>query len=752
MTFRVKKVFRLVLLTGVIGLAYLSLLTISDFSLQHSTREALFLNLRVLYNRLYANTLNLKVDDLRQKANEILTEKFKDYSPPSLQYLRSDYKLPTKILIPQYFVSASEVTTRKPLLQPFDPRFTLSVYLRWIRENPGKSIPFHWSDWVDLSALNQYILLPDERKETCQKLFELTEDQRKQSSVLQIEQYCVNEKSFPLGYKVTGFPRAQSRENNVILAKSYLYSSFPSPSQLVFLTNNHGSYLVEINDRKNELKQSLLQNKLPEEIFVSRDSTHVDVLDSYRLLIETQKPQVEYHDDPLQIHLDESFFDIDIDNTIMALGKVSKKRQEESYLSSLKYSKEVKQPKKSFREVKLLKSDSQRVFGDHHDWRFFNGLTINTDKQAIVLHRIMKSYLLFCRTHGLITWIAHGSLLSWYWNGMIFPWDADTDVQMPIRDLHRLARDFNQSLVIENIGHDMRGYPLNEMDFNGMGTYYIDVGTSITHREYENGLNNIDARFIDVQTGLYVDITGLAVSNEKAPGRYDGLRPTNPEPETNRINNKLSKLYNCRNRHFASLSELSPLVKSVVQNEVGYVPQNFSPLLKNEYRIEGMLEFSFNGYYYLSAMRLWVKASFLIDYTKNPGNWIDHHTRLSQREISVEEANAINNLTETDFANLLNDERVLREFLSSSNFTQFHEEQMSYLLSSRMKKYYLSLEKYVSGEQVGRPIWPDLFMNEIAVNGWDYEDEVRKANALVEIYQKIDSEASKAPIADTKNS
>ncbi|KAM9921439.1 hypothetical protein OXX80_012173, partial [Metschnikowia pulcherrima] len=236
------------------------------------------------------------------------------------------------------------------------------------------------------------------------------------------------------------------------------------------------------------------------------------------------------------------------------------------------------------------------------------------------------------------------------------------------------------------------------------------------------------------------------------PGRYDGLRPTNPEPETNRINNKLSKLYNCRNRHFASLSELSPLVKSVVQNEVGYVPQNFSPLLKNEYRIEGMSEFSFNGYYYLSAMRLWVKASFLIDYTKNRGNWIDHHTRLSQREISVEEANAINNLTETDFANLLNDERVLREFLSSSNFTQFHEEQMSYLLSSRMKKYYLSLEKYVSGEQVGRPIWPDLFMNEIAVNGWDYEDEVRKANALVEIYQKIDSEASKAPIADTKNS
>ncbi|KAM9915162.1 hypothetical protein OXX80_014235, partial [Metschnikowia pulcherrima] len=151
----------------------------------------------------------------------------------------------------------------------------------------------------------------------------------------------------------------------------------------------------------------------------------------------------------------------------------------------------------------------------------------------------------------------------------------------------------------------MRGYPLNEMDFNGMGTYYIDVGTSITHREYENGLNNIDARFIDVQTGLYVDITGLAVSDEKAPGRYDGLRPTNPEPETNRINNKLSKLYNCRNRHFASLSELSPLVKSVVQNEVGYVPQNFSPLLKNEYRIEGMSEFSFNGYYYLSAMRLW---------------------------------------------------------------------------------------------------------------------------------------------------
>ncbi|MCG8711191.1 LicD family protein, partial [Brenneria sp. 4F2] len=47
----------------------------------------------------------------------------------------------------------------------------------------------------------------------------------------------------------------------------------------------------------------------------------------------------------------------------------------------------------------------------------------------------------------------------------------------------------------------------------GNGKFLVDVGTSITVRTHGNDQNNIDARFVDIDSGLYVDITGLSVSS-----------------------------------------------------------------------------------------------------------------------------------------------------------------------------------------------------------------------------------------------
>ena len=64
----------------------------------------------------------------------------------------------------------------------------------------------------------------------------------------------------------------------------------------------------------------------------------------------------------------------------------------------------------------------RKLSGEHYDWRFYNGLTIhNAQQQSIILHRLLKNYLKFTQSNNLITWIAHGSLLSWYWNGINFP-------------------------------------------------------------------------------------------------------------------------------------------------------------------------------------------------------------------------------------------------------------------------------------------------------------------------------------------
>ena len=71
-------------------------------------------------------------------------------------------------------------------------------------------------------------------------------------------------------------------------------------------------------------------------------------------------------------------------------------------------------------------------------------------------------------------------------------------------DLHKLSLQFNQTIVVED-------------PEDGFGRYFLDIGSFITLREKGNGNNNIDARFIDIDTGLYIDITALALSNSETP-------------------------------------------------------------------------------------------------------------------------------------------------------------------------------------------------------------------------------------------
>src|ERR1700722_319452 len=44
------------------------------------------------------------------------------------------------------------------------------------------------------------------------------------------------------------------------------------------------------------------------------------------------------------------------------------------------------------------------------------------------------------------SWIAHGTLLGWWWGGSFLPWDSDIDVQMNANFLYVLAR-FNNTVL-----------------------------------------------------------------------------------------------------------------------------------------------------------------------------------------------------------------------------------------------------------------------------------------------------------------
>lgn len=56
--------------------------------------------------------------------------------------------------------------------------------------------------------------------------------------------------------------------------------------------------------------------------------------------------------------------------------------------------------------------------GNHYDSRYFNGIQRYEDKQDTQVH-MLRAYLLFFQEKGVETWLAHGTLLGWWWNGKV---------------------------------------------------------------------------------------------------------------------------------------------------------------------------------------------------------------------------------------------------------------------------------------------------------------------------------------------
>lgn len=54
----------------------------------------------------------------------------------------------------------------------------------------------------------------------------------------------------------------------------------------------------------------------------------------------------------------------------------------------------------------------------HYDTRFFKGVVTYEERTDTLMH-MTRAYLNFFRENGLETWIAHGSLLGWWWNGKV---------------------------------------------------------------------------------------------------------------------------------------------------------------------------------------------------------------------------------------------------------------------------------------------------------------------------------------------
>lgn len=185
---------------------------------------------------------------------------------------------------------------------------------------------------------------------------------------------------------------------------------------------------------------------------------------------------------------------------------------------------------------------------------------------------MIRAYLKWFRDQGLDTWIAHGTLLGWWWNGKRLPWDWDMDTQVSSATLQYLGAKHNQT--IHHDGRDAQGRKRE---------YLLDVNPWIWQRERGDGMNIIDARWIDLRNGLFIDITGLA---ETHPAEMPGV-------------------WACKNYHRYNVEELYPMRVTEFEGVEALVPYSYDKILRQEYGDKALMVGSYEKHLWNQDAQEW---------------------------------------------------------------------------------------------------------------------------------------------------
>ncbi|KAL8712758.1 MAG: hypothetical protein Q9220_002966 [cf. Caloplaca sp. 1 TL-2023] len=214
--------------------------------------------------------------------------------------------------------------------------------------------------------------------------------------------------------------------------------------------------------------------------------------------------------------------------------------------------------------------------GNHYDSRFEHGIQDYVDRKDTQLH-MLRAYLTFFHSNRLETWLAHGTLLGWWWNGKMLPWDWDIDTQVSGSTLKYLADHYNGSQY-DWLSHD---------DPPVQRTYLLDINPASVERERGNGNNIIDARWIDTSTGLYIDITGLT---ETHPDDQPGV-------------------WVCKNYHRYRTTDLYPMRETMYEGVTAKVPYAYDRILAEEYNEKAMVLTDYEGHRWDPTVKEWVQKS-----------------------------------------------------------------------------------------------------------------------------------------------
>lgn len=208
----------------------------------------------------------------------------------------------------------------------------------------------------------------------------------------------------------------------------------------------------------------------------------------------------------------------------------------------------------------------------HYDARYFAGNEVSYARHRHVLRGLITSYLDFFQRQKSETWIAHGTLLGWWWNGHIMPWDLDLDVQVTAGTMQFMADNFNRTEHAWNYTIPVEQGDQDQEELV-QTRYLFDINPHHNDTIVDR-MNIIDGRWIDMGTGMYIDLTVL---RERDPERRPGV-------------------WSCTNNHRYDSHDLWPLRITEFEGVRAFIPREFEKILADEYGQRGLTRESFHGY------------------------------------------------------------------------------------------------------------------------------------------------------------
>lgn len=549
------------------------------------------------------------------------------------------------------------------------------------------NIAFSWEDWVDLDQRleydNEYLVdwLAVHSNEFLNNIENLQNLDCKTFAMLY---GCEGNKNFfskcndlkrplpnhPFKFEITGPTDAKIREpGRLLYSGTYLKTHMPPPEQIylldVFGDNGEGSLMISVDPKRNLEQKPIIRNRDILKQFINWEIKHTKKdlktflktgwnIETLRfrtsgLLNKFGVEKIIRNTDHKSINEKETYLAVK-DLKKGGQMKVSSWKfddfvwDEEEFLNELSLSAVTNElDNKLYTEIDRLEKfriqsgyhpkylyEAQLYgssLGSHYDWRFFQGSLITNDYRQSIIHKLARTWLRFCFENNLKTFIAYGSMLGWIRNGLTLPWDGDIDVIVTMESLNLLARNFNQTMIIDYSSKD--GFQ------TAMTGYLIDINPAYYSRIKGDGNNVIDGRLIDISTGIYLDITALAWSknylketsiNKKLKklvdkdfeiNQYFALEGDDVYIETLmdqlKVLQEEKQLIHCKNDNVYTIDELSIMIPSYFEGVRAYFPHDYEKIIWRLYP-KALTRVTELDYVFDHKLRLWLNLYDCPDY------------------------------------------------------------------------------------------------------------------------------------------